>query len=214
MNRYIRNRLRMIGNVLTHFDEHPDVWAAEAPVAVEVDALRDARARMDAAAESQAESDTRGHTRTKNAARDHAEALLAELSRKVRPYAVKAGDGALLQAVDRSPTEWDRLTDADLVTEADDALTRTEAALPDLAPYKVTAGDLTAARDAVARVPRLARARDNVGADRGVATDDLDALYDAAARPPLTALDDLVPALLPDDAFAAEYARVRRIPGD
>ena len=214
MNKRIRNRLRMIGTVLTHFDEHPDVWAAEPTVVTEVDALRDARARMDAAAETQAESDTRGHTRTKHAARAHAESLLADLSRKVRPYARKTGDEALLQAVDRSATEWGDLTDADLVTEADDVLTRTEAALPDLAPYKVTPEALTAARDAVAEVPRLARARDNVGADRGVATDDLDALYDAAARPPLTALDDLVPALLADDAFAAEYARVRRIPGD
>ena len=214
MNRRLRNRHRMINTTLAHFDEHPGLWTDLRPLSTEVETLRTVRDRMDRAAGQKAASDTRGHTREKTAARDHAEALLTELSRKVRPYAKTAGDEPLLQAVDRSPTDWGRLPDADLVTEATDAIDRTEAVLPDLVDYEVSADDLAAARAAVARVPRLTETRDNVGADQTTAVADLDALYSDHALPALGRLDDLVPALVDDADFVAQYAVVRRIPGD
>ena len=213
MTDYLRRRLDMLQRTLAHFDEHPDLWDAKPPIFSHVATVRDAEAAMTSAAGRQAGSAPTGLTKNKERAREHAVGLLADLSAKVASYARTVGDADLESAVDRSPTEWRRMPEEAFFAEADRALGRITAVLDQLAGYEVDRDGVTAAQEAVDAVRPLGATRDNVKADRGEATATLEAAYSGAV-PSLDELDGLVPALITDAAFVAEYQRVRRIDGD
>lgn len=213
MERRFENRLKMLRNTLAHFDAHPDLWSPEPPLVRNVATLRAGFDAMEDAGEGQAAGNTKGLTEDKRAARATAARLLVDLSLKVSGYAIEFKDADLRQAVDYSFSEWTRMSETDFKNEATDALDRTEAALPALAEYKVTAEQVSQARAAVAEVIELSSERDNVGAAREVDTAALPAGYSALV-PTLDVLDRLVPALIDDADFVATYVQVRQIPGD
>lgn len=213
MTRYLLNRLRMLRTTTDHFDEHPDLWNTLAPIVDALAPVRAARTALETTADIQADSDTRGLTADKARARDTATEQLVDLGRKTAAHAITIGDSDLQRAVDHSTSDWGRLAEDRFIADANSALTRIEAILPDLAPYDVTPDHLTAARASLADVRRLAGRRDNVAADRTDATDDLDQIYSDAVEP-LGVLDRLVPALITDAAFVDQYRIARRIPGD
>ena len=214
MEERIRNRLRMLSNVLGHFDASPALWTDVEPVAQEVARLRAANDALVDAGDDQAANDPEGLTAQKRKARADGAKKMAALSDKVTAYAVSIGDEDLRKAVDHSESEWARMAEADFASEARDALDRTEAHLASLAPYKVTAEEIAAARADVSQVGRLAQRRDRTGAARAVATDELPEVYSEEARPALLQLDRLVPTLIDDEPFVDEYRENRRIPGD
>lgn len=206
-------RLDMLQRTLAHFDEHPALWNAKPPLVSHVAVVRDAEAAMTAAAGRQAGSAPTGLTKNKERARERAVGLLADLSATVGSYARTVGDADLEGAVDHSPSEWQRMPEETFFAEADRALGRIPAVLDQLAAYEVDRADVAAAQDAVDAVRPMGATRDNVKADRGAATATLEAAYSVAV-PSLDELDGLVPRLIKDAAFVAEYARVRRIDGD
>lgn len=213
MTRRLLNRLRMLRTTTDHFDEHPDLWNTLDPIVAALAPVRAARTALETTADVQANSDTKGLTTDKTRARTTATRQLVDLGRKVAAYAITIGDNDLQQAVDHSESDWDRLADDRFIADANSALTRIEAILPDLAPYQVTPDDLTAARASLTEIRRLAGRRDNVATDRTDATQDLDQIYTDAVEP-LGVLDRLVPALITDPAFVDQYRIARRIPGD
>lgn len=208
-----RRRLDMMQRTLAHFDQHPALWSGKAPIVLHVGTVREAEAAMEAAAGRQASSAPQGLTKNKEAARTHAAGLMAALSAKAGSYARTIGDADLEQAVDHSLSEWTRMAEEAFFADADRALDRIGGVLDALAGYEVDRADVTAARAAVNALRPMAPARDNVEADRAAATAALEAAYSGAV-PSLDELDTLVPALVDDAAFVAEYQRVRRIDGD
>ena len=212
MTSYLRRRLAMLRATLAHLDAHPDAWAGRAPIARNVETVREGLDALDRAAESQAAATPEGLTENRDDARDAAEARLVTLGRQASAYAVEAGDADLREAVDHSRSDWERMPEADFHARAEDALARIDAALAPLAEYGVEKEDVAAARAALAAARPLTAGRDNVRADRAVATDALGAGYTALLGP-LDVLDRLVPTLA-DAAFVAEYRQVRRITGE
>ena len=213
MDRRLENRLKMLEDTLAHFDAHPDAWNAEPPLVRNVATLRDGYVALDDAGEGQAAGDTTGLTQDKTAARAAAAKQLADLGLKVSAFAIETGDADLRKAVDHTAYEWGRKSEVDFKNDAANALDRTEAVLPALVEYKVTAEQISAARTAVARVGRIARQRDTTDAAREVDTDALWPGYSALV-PTLAVLDRLVPALVENADFVATYRQVRQIPGD
>ena len=168
---------------------------------------------MAGAGDAQAANDPEGLTDQKDAARDDAARQLAALGQKATAYAIDAGDDVLRQAVDHSVSEWERMPEAAFASNAKDALDRIEAQAAPMAEYGVAPAQVTDARAAVAEVARLAERRDNTGAGRSVATDDIDEAYSEDALPALDQLARLVPVLVEDEAFVDRYREVRQIPG-
>ena len=213
MDRRIENRIKMLRSTLHHFDAHPDAWDADGPLGELVGTLRQRFREITDAATAQAAGDTRGLTEDRDAALETAAGRLAHLGEKVGGYALVVGDADLRRAVEHTAYEWARMSQADFVRNAADALRRTEAVLDELGPYKVTPEEVAAARAAVAEVPRLTADRDAAEDQGAVATDALPATYTRAV-PTLTALDRLVPGLVDDAAFVAGYREAHQIPGD
>ena len=213
MRDMLRRRLTMLRATLQLFDQHPDLWSPKPALARNVAAVRLGTAELDAAARDQDAGNPTGLTRDKREARDLAEELLGALGATAGAYAIESGDDDFATAVDISRADWDRMPDADFFTRADNALARIEADLDKLDDYEVTRDDVTAARDAVDAARPLGPARDTRRAGRVSATAALDGGYSDVV-PPLRVLDRLVPRLINDPGFVADYAVVRRIPGD
>ncbi len=213
MTGVLRRRLTMLHATLAHFDAHPDAWAGIEDVEDSVQAVRDGTSAIERHAETQAAATPEGVTENRDAARDAAEDLLARLGRRVSAHAIRIGDADLREAVDHSRSDWDRMAEADFFSTAADALDRTEAVLPDLTRVRVTSKDVDAARAAVEAARPGTAARDGVRARRVTATAALGGGYSAVVGP-LDVLDRLVPELVEDAGFVAEYRVVRRVPGD
>ena len=213
MTDYLRRRLAMLHATLAHFDAHPDAWAGIEDVEESIEAVRGGTAALTKDAEAQAAATPEGLTANRDAARDAAEDLLARLGRRVRAHAIRIGDADLLEAVAHTRSDWDRMAEVDFFSNAADALTRTEAVLPDLARVRVTKKDLDAVREALAAARPGTAVRDGERARRVAATAALGGGYSAVVGP-LDVLDLLVPELVDDAAFVAEYRVVRRVPGD
>ena len=208
----LRPRLDMLRAVLHHFDEHPAAWAGKSRIAHNVGLLRTVLADLDAAATAQTAADPEGLTEDKAAARDAAEILLADLSAGATAHALETDDADLRVAVDFSLSDWDRMAEADFFAQAEATLARIEAEADALAEVDVTKGEVAAARAAVTAARPVTAARDNVVADRMVATSALGSGYGAAVTP-LRVLGLLVPRQIKDAAFVAEYRNVRRVRG-
>lgn len=208
----LRPRIAMLRAVVRHFDEHPDLWTANAPIARNVDLLRGVLAALGTAATGQAANASEGQTEDRDALRDVAEVLLTDLSAAATALALDTDDADLRRIVDHSRTDWDRFADADFYGHADAVLARVDARAKDLAEYEVTAEEIAEARSAVDAAHPGTALRDNTVADRMVATSTLRTGY-GAARKPLRVLDLLVPRRVSDAAFVAEYRRVRRVVG-
>ena len=213
MTAVLRRRLAMLRATLAHFDAHPDAWAGVEDVEDGVQAVRDGVATLTKDAETQAAATPEGLTVNRDAARDAAEDLLARLGRRVRAHAIRIGDADLLEAVAHTRSDWDRFAEADFHANAADTLTRIDAVLPDLARVRVTKADVAAARAALTAAGPGTAVRDTVRARRVAATAALGGGYSAVVGP-LDVLDLLVPELVDDAAFVAEYRVVRRVPGD
>ena len=210
MRAYVRRRLDMLHRTLAHFDAHPKAWNTAPALVRNVQTVRGAAATIEAAAEGQDAGNATGLTQDKTDARDHAEGLLGALGEAVGAYAIESGDDDFRAATDLPRSEWDRMSDADFFSQSAVTLARIEAALPDLAEYEVTGTDVSEAREAVEAARPLGATRDTRAAGRTVATGTLGATYSAAV-PALEVLDRLVPRLVKDAAFVAEYRVVRRL---
>ena len=208
----LRPRIAMLSAVVRHFDEHPDLWAASAPITRNVAALRGVLDTLGGAVTGQVANAPEGHTEDKEADRDRAEELLADLSAAATALALETDDADLRTLVDLSRTDWDRLAEADFYGRADAVLDRADARAADLAGYDVTKTEIAEARAAVDAARPGTAARDNVLADRIVDTATLRTGY-GVARTPLRVLDLQVPRTVKDAAFVAEYRRVRRVTG-
>lgn len=203
----------MLRAVLHHMDGQPALWTGVAPIADEVEAVRNGLDAIEAAAEKQATNDPEGFTEEKTAARHRAAALLASLGNRAAPYARKVGDADLRRAVDHSETEWKRMAEADFFAEAAGTLDRLTRDLDRFAGYQIDRAAIDAARDAVEAARPLAARRDAARAHRTAATAALDDGY-APLVPSLDALDDLVPELISDAEFVAGYRTARRVTDD
>lgn len=209
----LRPRIAMLRAVVRHFDEHPALWASSTPITRNVDALRNVLGTLGEAATGQAANNPEGHTEDRDALRDVAETLLADLSAAATALALETDDAALREVVDLSRSEWDGFAEADFYGRAGAVLDAADARADDLAGYDVTKAELAAARAAVDAARPGTAARDNTLADRGVATGTLRTGY-GVARTPLRVLDLMVPRTVKDAAFVAEYRRVRRVTGN
>jgi hypothetical protein len=213
MTDYYRNRLNMLNATLAHFDEHPDVWQSEAPIAAQVPLVREGRDAMLAAESAKRSSDTQAITEQKQQAREDLTETLTAFSKRLRAYALVA-DLPELRRVARSKTAWNRLPDADLVREANILADKTAPHLDNLGSgYKITETTLQEVRQQADAYGTFSERRANVQADRSTANEDVAEAYRTLDRP-LEILDLLVPTLLQDAAFIAEYENVRRILGE
>ena len=203
----------MLRRTLAHFDEHPGDWSAIEPVADGVAVIRDGAAAIERDGKAQAAATPEGITDARDDARDTAEDRLASLGRRVSAYAIVARDPDLREAVDFTRTQWDAMPEEAFFNRAADAVTRTDAVVGKLAGYSVTKSTLDEIRTALDAARPLTATRDNVSADRGGATERLKTGYSALVEP-LNVLDFLVPELVTNPEFVAEYRRVRRIDGD
>ena len=213
MTDYVRRRLAMLRATLAHFDAHPAAWAGFEDIEESVEAVREGTAEIERHAEAQAAATPEGLTRNRDDARDRAETLLARLGTRVGAHARRIGDADLREAVAISRSGWDRMPEADFFARADDALTRTEAILPDLTRVRVTRESLTEIRAALAAARPGTAARDTERARRVAATAALGGGYSPLVGP-LDTLDDLVPEFVADPDFVAQYRAVRRIADD
>ncbi|HEX8299877.1 MAG TPA: hypothetical protein VF594_12015 [Rubricoccaceae bacterium] len=208
----LRPRLAMLRAVVRHFDEHPALWASSTVITRNVDLLRGVIDALGGAVTGQIANDAEGQTEDKEALRDEAEMLLADLSAGATSLALETDDADLRELVDLSRTDWDRLAEEDFYGRADAVLARVEARAGDLAEYDVTKGEIDEARKAVDAARPGTAIRDNVRAARMVDTRTLQTGYGGARRP-LRVLDLQVPRSVKDAAFVAEYRRVRRVTG-
>ncbi len=210
MNAYVRRRLDMLHRTLAHFDAHPKAWDRAPALVRNVQKVREAAATIEAAAEAQDAGDATGLTQDKTDARDTAERLLGALGEAVGAYGIESGNDAFRTATDIPRSEWDGMPDAGFFSQAAATLARIEAALPELDEYEVTAADVAEARAAVEAARPLGSERDAHAAGRTVATGTL-GTTSSTAVPALEVLDRLVPRLVRDAAFGAEYRVVRRL---
>jgi hypothetical protein len=213
MTEHFRNRLNMLDATLEHFDQHEALWQDKTVIADRVAAVRAGRDAMVEADRAKAANDPTAVTEQKRAARKRLEALLTALGQKAGSYAVIEDDTDLRRAVDHPKSTWARLPDAELLTDAEVAVEKTEPHLSALADYGVAESDLQAIRDAAEAFRPLSRRRANTQVDRTTAIGAIGEAYEDTLQP-LALLDRLVPALIPNEAFTAEYERVRRILGE
>ncbi len=213
MTDYVRRRLAMLRATLAHFDAHPDAWAGFEDIEESVEAIRAGTAEIERHASAQAAATPEGLTANRDAARDRAEDLLARLGKRVAVHARRIGDADLLEAVAISRSGWDRMAEADFFARADDALTRTQSVLDDLARVRVTRDTLAEIRAALDAARPGTAARDTERARRVAATAALGGGYSPLVGP-LDTLDSLVPEFVDDADFVAQYRVVRRIADD
>lgn len=210
MRNSLRTRLDMLQSVLALFDAHPDLWTKKEPLADGVAVVREGVADLTEAAEDQSAGNPTGLTKDKRDARDRAEALLADLGDAAGAHALITGDDDFRVATDISLSEWDHKADADFFADAETALARIEGSLGALATYDVTPKEVAEARAAVDAARPLGATRNVRRAGRVRATAALDGGYSAVV-PTLALLDKLVPRLVKDADFVAEYRIARRL---
>jgi hypothetical protein len=216
MDKYHRNRLAMLQNVVEHFDDHPTLWQDTPPLADNVAQVRAATDAMLQADQKKSASDTRGHTQAKGATRTELNQRLADMGDLVTAYAIHTGVPArqtLTQTADRSKSEWGRMPETAFASNARAALDAVEPHLSGLADFGVTADTLAALRSDVDAYAQLAPERANLSADESDAVAAIAEAYRSTLEP-FDVLDRIVPLLISDVAFVREYEVLRRIPGE
>ena len=209
MNQRQANTHRMHRDVLELLDRRPDLWTGDEAAEPAVAAFREA---VDEVADIDRERNalgTTGLTKDKVAARDAMEAVALRVARATRAYARASKNGTLFDAVNLTPTAFDRATEADAVGLAERVAGAAEGELGALAKYRVAKRDVEAVRAAIAAFGRAAPAVGATGGQREARTRSLRAAF-VAADEAVDGLDDVVEGVIDDAAFTAEYRRVRR----
>ncbi len=209
MNQRQANTHRMHHDVLELLDRRADLWTRDEAVDPAVTAFREAVGEVADIDRERNAMSTTGLTKDKAAARDAMEALALRVARATRAYARVAKDGALFDAVDLTPTAFDRATESDAAGMAERVAGAAEAHLEALATYRVTKKDLDAVRAAIAAFGKAVPAVGATGGQREARTRSLRAAF-AAADEAIDGLDDAVEGVIDDAEFTAEYRRVRR----
>ncbi len=210
MNARQIKRLASYQRISQHFADHPDAWADEPPV-VEVLATWD-RLLEDITAQRRTQAlDTEGTTRTVGQKVDDAIRLTMTLVQRLRAYATLRGDVGLLPVLDVNATTLDEMNDVDMVAEIT-AITKAARERPAdaLAPFKVTPALLDEVDASATAVLPKEDAQAAAADQQAEATTALRSLF--AQFPPLRdVLDDLVDAVIEDEAFRAGYLQARKV---
>jgi hypothetical protein len=198
--------------ILSHFDNHPDVWKGIEPIEESITYIRPRVAGMETAGRTQQEKDGAPLTTVKNAAMETMQRLAYKMAVRLKIYARRIGDGVLLQRVDFSKSEMD---DGPEQTVFDRCVLIAEAAAaaqatPDAAVCKITLAAVAELNAAIEAVRPQTGQRDAQVAERVVATASIPNLKKEINRK-LKELDDEVEGLVDDEAFAATYFITRRI---
>ena len=203
------NTNRMYRDVLELMDRRPDLWTGDEAAEPAVVAFREAVGEIADIEKERNAMGTTGLTKDKAAARDAMEAVALRVARATRAYARASKNGALFDAVDLVPSDFDRASEADAVGMAERVAGAAEGELAALATYRVAKKDVEAVRAAIAAFGKAAPAVGATGGQREARTRSLRAAF-VAADEAVLALDDVVEGVIDDAAFTAEYRRVRR----
>ena len=209
MNKRQANTHRMHRDVLELLDRKADLWTGDEAAEPVVTAFREAVAETADIDRERNGMGTTGLTKDKAAARDAMEALAMRVARATRSFARATKDGALFDAVDLTPTDFDNATEADAAGLAERVAGAAEAHLGALAKYRVAKKDVEAVRAAIAAFGKAVPAVGATGGQREARTRSLRAAF-VAADEAVDALDDAVEGVIDDAELTAEYRRVRR----
>ncbi|GAB4093284.1 hypothetical protein [Flaviaesturariibacter terrae] len=202
------NYQEMIRRVLGHFELHPVAWTGRAPVEAREQRLREIDSELSRQAGQQRRSN--GISGIKDEELDRASGLCALMATRIRSFARHAQDPLLLKAADLSESDFRYGAQEGRIGYMNDILDRADEFAAQLIPFRVTAADRDALRNALSRAGAL---RTKAGDDKvhvSTATARIPALIEAA-RTELEALDDDIPALVDDAAFVEGYFVARRI---
>ncbi len=209
MNQRQANTHRMHGDVLELLDRRADLWTDDEAAEPAVTAFREAVGEVGDIDRERNGLGTTGLTKDKAATRDAMEALALRVARATRAYARASKNGVLFDAVDLTPTAFDRASETNAAGLAERVAGAAEEHLEALAAYRVTQKDVEAVRAAIAAFGKAVPAVGATGGQREARTRSLRAAF-AAADEALDGLDDAVEGVIDDAAFTAEYRRVRR----
>jgi len=210
MNDQQIKRLASYQRISQHFADHPDAWATDPPVIELMTTWNGLLADVAAQRRKQA-LDTQGATRTVGQKVDDAISLTMTLVQRLRAYATLRGDVGLLPVLDVNATALDEMNDVDMVAEIAAITKAARERPPDaLAPFKVTPALLDEVDAATTAVLPKEDAQAAAADQQAEATTALRALF--AQFPPLRdVLDDLVDAVIEDEAFRIGYLQARKV---
>ena len=204
------NRLSMWKVVYDVLQQHKPTWTGNKAFSDAVGDLKSFMDSADAAALGQQGGGIRGITSDKEAAADHAIALVLKLSKLARAYARKEGNNTLFAAVDYEKSALQNTPLDELQARLQGMLDAAVGVKDDLGDYGFVAGSDTAAQAAIDAFAKAAPGTRAAISGRSAITASVPQIM-KGGKAELLVLDDLMSSLYAEDEpqMAAAYRAAR-----
>ncbi|RYD89105.1 MAG: hypothetical protein EOP50_18005 [Sphingobacteriales bacterium] len=199
------NFQEMVAAVLAHAKNHPAAWQDIAPVAQSFGELGTVSAALETAAKKQVQP----AAGPKNGALDALFAETQKTGQKIAAYALRHQDELLLAQVRVRTYQLEDMAEAEALRRCDTVLEKAQEHLPALAPYMVTAVEVTSLENLL----KAARAhKDDLrdGRTDGTAQTGRISALETEARRIFEGLDLEVESMVEDEEFVDGYFIARR----
>ena len=187
------------------------LWSGNEFISESMDYLKPRITRVQELFDAQEGPGTEGLTAAKNSALDHICGRCWLMSKRLTVYARRKGLLQLLPEVDHPKRHFDTAAEVERIGRCAALLAIAQQHVADLAPFKITQGDLTALATDIEALRPLSGQRDAVGDEQQVLHKTLPQLL-KEIQEKLYELDDEIISFMDDHPeFQEEYFTARRI---
>lgn len=200
----------MTDTVLSGCNADKALWENKKPIADVISIVTGNRTEISGLSQEQSSATTTGATKTFYAEMENMVDLTMNVIQRLRPYATVTKNNELLSKIDYSKSDLDHGKQIDCINKCKIVLEQGLQYLSDATDYELTQEMLDTLQSSINGIALLSGNRDAIIGTRKTATDQIPELINRI-RVQLTMLDDLVPALIPDEKFVQTYKNNRRI---